>query len=62
VKASLPSAPVACRTCSTGSATGPRRAAQPGGLGTANQDTPSRISELAAQLSQELARFGPLDQ
>jgi len=37
-------------------------AARAGGPGAANQDALSRISELAAQLSQELARLGPLDQ
>ncbi|MGY1679327.1 hypothetical protein [Geodermatophilus sp. SYSU D01176] len=38
------------------------RAAQADETGAANQDALSRISDLAAQLSQELARLGPLDQ
>lgn len=37
-------------------------AAQAGDPGAANQDALSRISELAAQLSQEPARLGPLDE
>jgi antitoxin (DNA-binding transcriptional repressor) of toxin-antitoxin stability system len=38
------------------------RAARAGGPGAAEQDALSRISELAAQLSQEPARLGPLDE
>jgi hypothetical protein len=37
-------------------------AARAGAPGAANQAALSRISELAAELSQELARLGPLDQ
>ncbi|WP_222262822.1 hypothetical protein [Modestobacter marinus] len=38
------------------------RAEQTGSPGVANQDPLSRISGLAAQLCQEPARFGPLDE
>jgi hypothetical protein len=34
----------------------------PAGAATSDQDALTRISELAAQLSDELARLGPLDE